>query len=100
MTAGRAASRAVLMWRIGWLTTSRWSVKTRIAARMTSNLLPAPAADPFIAIAVIVLIAAMAALRIARRHKHVKRFGRAGPARKRSSGRTRTGTPPGSGTAA
>jgi hypothetical protein len=36
---------------------------------MISNLLPAPAADPFIAIAVITLLAAMAAVRIARRHK-------------------------------
>lgn len=70
MIAGRAALGTALVWRIGWLTASRWSVKARIAARMTSNVLPAPAADPFIAIAVIILIAAMAAIRLARRPKH------------------------------
>jgi len=70
VTAVRPALGTVLVWRIGWLTASRWSVKTRIAARIMSNLLPAPVADPFIAIAVIILIAAMAAARIARPHRH------------------------------
>jgi hypothetical protein len=58
-----------LIWRIGWLTASRWSAKARVAARAIDNLLPVPAADPFVAIAAIILIAAMSAVRIVRRYE-------------------------------
>jgi len=69
MTAGRAALGTAIVWRVGWLTVSRWSAKARVAARAIDNLLPAPAADPFVAIAVIILIVAMSAVRIVRRYE-------------------------------
>jgi hypothetical protein len=74
------ASGTVLLWHIGCRTASRWTMKARVAARLIANLVPASAADPFIAIAAIILIAVLSTVRIVRRHQHGKRSASAGSA--------------------